>query len=142
LDAEDDTEDWKCAFVTFAHATAHVVSIAISGSPPQNDIDGNSWILLSREHFFICNSHIAETFEPIKCGLFCFGLGQLLEQYGIESSSEWYAKAKQIAQITGSQLILAQASLKFNGTVDVGCSDAFGSTYQVFAHIPGRKMKY
>ena len=111
LDAETDTEDWRCVFTTFAHATAHVVSIVETGSPPELGPDGNEWSNPPRESFFVRNNKLAGLYEPSKKAGLLYFLGKILESYSLEKSNKWYTKAETTGKAFGNQLIGALASI-------------------------------
>jgi len=56
----------------FAHATAHVASIATVDAPPKYGSDGEAWVVPHRESFFIRNNkQLADYYDPSrKVGFF------------------------------------------------------------------------
>jgi hypothetical protein len=95
--AEEDSEAWKCVFVAFAHATAHFLSIATKGMPPEHGLDGGEWATPTKESFFIRSARLAGVYQPGKRSHLRYLLGQLADWCGCDAADDWYEQARALA---------------------------------------------
>jgi hypothetical protein len=112
FNSETDSEDWKCIFVVFAHATSHILSILTTGSPPSSGPDGSIWTTPERMSFVCRNADLAALYHSSKkIGLFLL-LGKMAEEDDLQKAFYWYEQAKKNGKLTNNEFIAAHAIWK------------------------------
>lgn len=82
LKAEDDSVDWRSVFTSFAHATAYVSFVAMTGSPPQYAGVGTPWFSPYTKMFFVRNAALANRYDPKRRSHLLYLFGELARHLG------------------------------------------------------------